>query len=184
MFSGKHDIHVNRTKKAPARVFALALLFGLAAGAPAEAAETIFIGAFGEWEAFHAGDGKTKICYMASTPISDKGKYKKRGPIQFFVTHQPAAKIKHEINIVNGYDFRNKSTVTVHISRKRFSLFTRGDSAWAKSTKTESEMVTAMQKRSRMIVYGRSNRGTRTRDTYSLSGFSAAYDAITKECGV
>ena len=118
-----------------------ALTLVLYAAAPANAAETIFIGAYGEWEAFHAGEGKSKICYMASKPISDQGKYKKRGEIQFFVTHQPAAKIKHEINVVNGYDFRKKSTVTVHISRKRFTLFTRGDSAWAKSKKTEQVMV-------------------------------------------
>ena len=35
-----------------------------------------------------------------------------------------------------------------------------------------------------MIVAGISSRGTLTTDTYSLNGFTAAYDAITKACGV
>ncbi len=35
-----------------------------------------------------------------------------------------------------------------------------------------------------MIVAGISSRGTLTTDTYSLNGFTAAYDAITRACGV
>ena len=33
-----------------------------------------------------------------------------------------------------------------------------------------------------MIVRGISSRGTNTKDTYSLKGFSAAYKAIKKVC--
>ena len=39
-----------------------------------------------------------------------------------------------------------------------------------------------MQKGTRMTVVGKSRRGTVTTDTYSLSGISAALDAIAKEC--
>jgi hypothetical protein len=35
-----------------------------------------------------------------------------------------------------------------------------------------------------MVVRGQSNRGTKTTDTYSLVGFSAAYQAINQACGV
>jgi hypothetical protein len=35
-----------------------------------------------------------------------------------------------------------------------------------------------------MIITGFSSRGTKTIDTYSLSGFTAAYTAIGKACGV
>ena len=33
-----------------------------------------------------------------------------------------------------------------------------------------------------MIVDGKSNRGTATKDTYSLKGFSSAYQAISAKC--
>ena len=33
-----------------------------------------------------------------------------------------------------------------------------------------------------MIVTGESSKGTATKDTYSLSGFSAAYKAISAKC--
>jgi hypothetical protein len=35
-----------------------------------------------------------------------------------------------------------------------------------------------------MIVKGTSSRGTLTTDTYSLSGFTAAFNAISKACGL
>ena len=35
----------------------------------------------------------------------------------------------------------------------------------------------------RMIVEGTSNRGTQTKDTYSLIGFARAYKAINAKCG-
>jgi hypothetical protein len=35
-----------------------------------------------------------------------------------------------------------------------------------------------------MIVEGVSSRGTKTRDTYSLSGFGKMYQAINQACGI
>ena len=48
--------------------------------------------------------------------------------------------------------------------------------------KTDNEMVNAMKRGSRMVVYGTSSRGTKTKDTYSLSGFANAYRAISNKC--
>jgi hypothetical protein len=39
-----------------------------------------------------------------------------------------------------------------------------------------------MQSGSQMIVTGISGRGAKTSDTYSLLGFTAAYNAINKAC--
>ena len=41
-----------------------------------------------------------------------------------------------------------------------------------------------MAKGRQLIVTGYSSRGTKTTDTYSLAGFTAAYKAIGKACGV
>ena len=40
-----------------------------------------------------------------------------------------------------------------------------------------------MIKGSKMVAVGTSSRGTKTKDTYSLSGFTKAYKAINKACG-
>jgi hypothetical protein len=46
----------------------------------------------------------------------------------------------------------------------------------------EGVLVAAMRSGSTMSVQGTSSRGTVSTDTYSLSGVSAALDAIAKEC--
>ncbi len=48
--------------------------------------------------------------------------------------------------------------------------------------KDDSRMVKSMRAGRTMIMEGTSGRGTKTRDTYSLSGFSAAHNAINKAC--
>ena len=44
------------------------------------------------------------------------------------------------------------------------------------------KLIAAMKRGERMIVDGKSNRGTTTKDTYSLKGFSSAYQAISAKC--
>ena len=45
-----------------------------------------------------------------------------------------------------------------------------------------SAVVDAMKKGERLIIEGTSSKGTLTKDTYSLKGFSAAYRAISSKC--
>jgi uncharacterized protein YodC (DUF2158 family) len=61
-------------------------------------------------------------------------------------------------------------------------MFTDKDSAWIENPSQESDLITAMKGGTRMIVTGKSRRGTLTTDTYSLSGITAALDAMSKEC--
>ena len=70
------------------------------------------------------------------------------------------------------------------IGKRKFELFTSGDSAWARNKKDDANIVRAMRSGAKMIVTGVSSRGTKTKDTYSLSGISAAHRAIGKACKV
>ena len=63
-----------------------------------------------------------------------------------------------------------------------FTMFTDKDSAWIENPTQETALIAAMQKGSKMTVVGKSRRGTVTTDSYSLSGISAALDAMAKEC--
>ena len=46
----------------------------------------------------------------------------------------------------------------------------------------DKKIVAAMKRGDRMIVDGQSSRGTATKDTYSLKGFTTAYNAISAKC--
>lgn len=164
------------------RYFATALtMAALAFAAPASAKQ---IGAFKDWSAHAEGKGKARTCWIYSEPVKDEGKYKRRGRIYLLVTHRPGEKTFNQVQFTAGYTYKKGSAVQVAIGAKKFELFTNGDTAWARSTKDDAALVAAMRGGARMVVNGQSSRGTRTKDTYSLSGISAAHKAIGKACGI
>ena len=120
---------------------------------------------------------------MASTPKKDEGNYRKRGDIYTVITHRSKEKSFDVININAGYTYKPESTVNIKIGSRIFNaLFTSGDKAWAVNDTVDKAIVKEMKRGSRMIISGVSNKGTKTKGTYSLSGFSAAYRAITTKC--
>ena len=99
-------------------------------------------------------------------------------------THRPNDK-KNKVDIfelVAGYTYKKDSGVTIKIGGQKFELFTSGGTAWAKTSKTDQALARAMKRGSTMTVAGTSSRGTKTLDTYSLKGFTAAYNAIGTNC--
>jgi invasion protein IalB len=144
--------------------------------------EAQLINNFGAWSAFVKSEGSNKVCYIGSTPNKQRGKYKKRGETYVLVTHRPAEKTRNVVSIKAGYVYKNGSDVTVNIGSQRFSLFTDKDFAWARDKAGDNKLVAAMRAGSLMITTGISGRGTKTTDTYSLSGFTAALNAINKAC--
>ena len=148
------------------------------------AAEPKLLGQYRDWEAYRLKEDGKNVCYAASQPTKTKGKYKKRGDVVVLVTHRPARKERDVINFFAGYSFKKGSAVEVKIGGQNFNLFTKADTAWARSEKDERAMVRAMMRGRRMIVTGTSARGTRTADTYSLLGFTRAYRRVSKACGI
>lgn len=150
---------------------------------PSAIAEDL-IGNFGNWSAFVDGKGKGKICYIASVPKKEVGKYKARGNSYILVTHRPGDKARDVIELRAGYTYKKSSNVSLAVGDTTFSLFTDGGTAWARDEKTDAALAKAMIKGKDMVVKGTSSRDTNTTDTYSLIGFTAAYKAIGKACGV
>ena len=166
-------------------LLALWLLAPMAARA---ADKTDLIGSFRDWDAFTLKKANGElICYMVSVPKSSKASRKgvRRGDIYITVTHRPKAKVRDQVNIVVGYPFKEGSEARAVIDGKtRFRLFTQGDGAWLYTQKDDTAMVKAMRRGSTLVVTGTSHRGTRTTDRYSLAGFTAAHNAISKACGL
>jgi hypothetical protein len=159
-------------------VLIVALPFAAAPGVAKE------IASHGKWTA-HESDGKAgKVCYLYSVPEQKGGDVKNRGEAHIYVTHRPKEKVKNEISVAGGYTYKEGATVAIDVDGKKFELFTRGPSAWARDADMDTALVKAMMSGKRMIVRGSSSRGGNSTDTYSLAGFSAAYKSIGKACGV
>ena len=164
----------------------VALLLGLSQtwDRPALAQGIQRIGQFADWNAYQFTENGNVGCYMASVPKKAEGNYKKRGDIFAIVTHRPAESRRDEVSFIAGYAFKKDTSVEVVIGGETFKLFTQDDGAWAPDKEADAALVTAMIKGRDMVVKGVSSRGTNTTDTYSLSGFTKAYQAINKACGL
>jgi hypothetical protein len=150
--------------------------------ASAMAATPREVASHGKWRGYTFEENGKTGCYMLTQPEKNEGNYTQRGPIYLFVTHRPAIKTFDEVTIETGYTFEKDSTVKVTVGNRDFTMVTDAGRAWVESAATDKQLVAAMKRGTAMTVRGVSNRGTRTVDTYSLSGFSATYKAVADVC--
>lgn len=164
-------------------LFVLLLAGAVAGPAAAQSKGRQFLGGFRDWDAFKEirANGE-KTCYMISVPKDTAPKNVRRGEIYVIITHWPEAQIRSQVNVVVGYPFKDGGTASAIIDGRTHKMFTRGERAWAYDDKQDRDMTEAMKRGTKLVVKGTSSRGTNTTDRYSLSGFTAAHNAITQAC--
>lgn len=160
-----------------------ALVLGVAA-TEGLAQSTKRLGKFGPWVAVQEGKNDTRVCFVYAHPSRQKGRYRKRGFTFVEVIHAPAEDIENDVVLIAGYTCKKNSKVRVNVDGKKFVLVTEKDTALSPGPGVDLSLVDAMKKGRRMVVRGRSSRGTRTADTYSLMGFTAAYRVASAACDV
>ena len=164
------------------RALILVSLFALAAAPPALAEEDKLLGRYGVWEAHKLDrDGQT-TCYAIAKPKTKLPKKLNRDATYFMVSHWPARDKTAEPSVVAGYLYQDGSTTDVTVGKSKFKFFTKGDGAWLEDNQDEVRLVAAMKKGGTMVVKGTSTRGTKTTDTYHLSGLATALDKAAKAC--
>jgi hypothetical protein len=136
------------------------------------------------WTAYTSAEANGLICYLVGTPTKSEPANLKRAAIHVLVTHNTADKTSNVVSFVAGYPFKDASDADLDVGGKKFSLFTKDDSAWARDAATDKAIVEAMQKGKLAIVKGTSARGTATTDTYTLAGFAPSLAEIDKACKV
>ena len=140
------------------------------------------LGKFKDWESFVLSKEGNKICFAQSIPVVRAPKKLNRDPSRLFVSFRPAEKIKNEISVTNGYEFKLKSPVTAKSGKKSYDLFSKGNFAWVVDNEDESKLITTMKKASRLMIIGNSDKGEQTTDHYSMMGFTKAYNTTKKSC--
>lgn len=107
----------------------------------------------------------------------------RRSDILLFVFYRPGDEVKGQVTFTGGYPFADGSTVTLTIGDDQFELFTEGEWAWPASEAEDVRIITAMKRGVSAVLAAQSSRGTRTEDTFSLLGFTAAVEDAQKRCG-
>jgi hypothetical protein len=104
-------------------------------------------------------------------------------------------KVRNEVQTLMGYPLQPTSDSFTHsadIDGKSYPMKSIPDdpatpikdneAAWLASMDDEAGFVGALKKGTKLVVHGTSGKGTKTTDTYSLGGVTAAMDAIDKAC--
>ena len=145
------------------------------------------LGTYRNWDALMETNSRgQKTCYIISMPkkTSTSQKVSSRGDAYMMISKKPAYGIVAELSVVLGFTGNESVEATASIDGKRANrMFMKGDAAWTYDARDDVSMVTQMKAGSNLLFTSSSKRGTVLKDTYSLSGFTAAYNAITKACG-
>jgi hypothetical protein len=102
------------------------------------------------------------------------------------VSAWPARKVKGEVQVVLGYPGNEKGAASLGVGSDKFAFFIRNTnkeaSAWLTSLNDNQRLIDAMRNGVSAVAIAVSQRGTRTVDTYSLSGFTDALAKIHATC--
>lgn len=165
---------------------ALAALATMATVAAAQDQSTNRVAAQTDWSVFV--EDNPKECWGVSTPKesvnSRDGRVVavQRGQTLLMVFYRPSAEASGQVAFTGGYPFAGGSTVNINIGGSEFEMFTEGEWAWPATPADDAKIIAAMKRGSDAVVSGRSGRGTATKDTFSLLGFTAAVEDAEKRC--
>ena len=172
----------------PPRV-GLALALAMAAGSTpllAQEQATNRVGASTDWSTFQETDPTE--CFAVSAP-KEQVNTRDGAPVQvsrgetlLFVFYRPSEGVAGQVTFTGGYPFAGGSTVTLDVGGTQFQLFTEGEWAWPASPEEDARIVAALKGGTDAVLTGQSGRGTVTRDTFSLLGFTSSVDEASSRC--
>ncbi len=105
----------------------------------------------------------------------------RRGDILLFVTFRPGG-ANGEVSFSGGYPFAPGSTVVMDIDGKTFDMIADGEWAWPANAGDDAQLLAALRAGSTATLSGQSGKGTQTKDTFSLRGFTAAMEEAETRC--
>ena len=140
------------------------------------------VGKFKDWEAMIIVEQTGKVCFAQSIPVLQSPKSNLR-EARIFVSFRPGEKVSNEISITGGYEFNNKNSITAESGKSKYKFdIAQEGFAWIADNKLENKMIKTMKRGSRIMITGYNQKGSQTRDHYSLLGFTKAYNAAKTSC--
>ena len=123
-----------------------------------------------------------EYCYIGSkAEKTDLPDDKKRGNY-YILVYKYRGNPETIVQIEAGYNYKLNQNIAVKIDKGEYLFYTTEDlpdSAW---TNDDNKVIFAMKKGLELIVTGESSRGTTTNDTYTLNGFTSAYNKLVDNC--
>ena len=121
-------------------------------------------------------------CYIGSLPIkSDLPETKKRGE-NYILVYKIIGSDQNIVQVEAGYQYNLDKDIIVKIDNTFFEFYSTEDSSETAWTDNDEKVIYAMKKGLELVLIGQSNRGTMTKDTYTLKGFTSALNKLNENC--
>jgi len=139
-----------------------------------------------DWSVFV--ENSPRRCWIVSKPTKSvntrggKPVVVKRSDIRFFITYLPKSGVKGEVSYTGGYPFKPDTPIKLTVGAASYNMYPDGEYAWPESSTVDRKIRTSMQRGATAVVDAQSARGTKTSDTFSLVGFTAALAEAEKRC--
>lgn len=146
---------------------------------PAQRQQPTRIGQFQNWIAAHTQEQGQKVCYAFTRAARSEGGPQNRATVTLTVTHRPTGRDQVAVSV--GYPYPRQAEAVLTISTQEFrSYAVVQSSAFFQSG---AQLIAGFRNGREAVVRspGPPGRGAVT-DTFPLAGFTAAYDAISREC--
>jgi len=164
-------------------LLAAALLAAAPAIAPPAGAQQVNrpsrLGDHGAWTAVTHMERGQRVCYAFARARSVDGVPGRQAPnVMLLVTHR--SNQRDQVAIRPGYAFARGAEGALVVGNATLPFFTAGDTAFARDG---AAVVRALRggREALSRAPGPNNRGV-SADVFSLQGFTAAYNAITRAC--
>ena len=121
-------------------------------------------------------------CYIGSIPTDTEIEEGKKRDITYILVYRINKNPDAIIQIEAGYPYDQNKTIEVTIDKAIYEFSSEEatpETAW---TNKDKEVIYAMKKGIDLTITGISSRGTKTIDTYTLNGFTAAYNKLINDC--
>ena len=163
-----------------------ALLAASAAHAATDQGAPHRVAVKGGWSVFQSAS--PTACWATSAPKSSvntrNGKVAavNRGDIQLFVTFRQNGDPDGGLSFTGGYPFADKTAPVMAVGGQEYAFITQGEWAWPKIRASQSGLLDALKQGMEATITAYSVRGTKTEDTFTLQGLSAAIDEAKSTC--
>lgn len=137
------------------------------------------IGTFQNWIAAHTQEQGQKVCYAFTRAARSEGGPQNRATVTLTVTHRASGRDQVAVSV--GYPYPRQAEAVMSVGTQEFRSY--GVVQSSAFFQSGAQLIAAFRNGREAVVRspGPPGRGAVT-DTFPLAGFSAAYEAISREC--
>lgn len=149
---------------------------------PALAQAVKQLGVYHDWTVYSANTGNGAICFAVSKPVEVTPSPDGYTQAYLYLTHRPAEQVNNELNLVAGFNMGEDQPVVLSVAGSTYPLFAQADAAWLQDPTKNDDLAGMMRAGTTAVIDMTNDKGIKVKETFSLSGATAASKAISSGC--